>query len=442
MKKWLIIILAVILIFVVLPYAYLALSGSGYDSIEIIDSAVVLPSAQRYSFNSDTQTVDVRFVKQDIYAVIEEQTGSNAFDYFNSQISGFGLTLRKMGLSFSDGHICADFKLMFRGFLPIPIHAEASANLSDSTVVFSPDKISVGKLIKVSPTVLRSFIESFDIELPEIHPLFNDVNSLSHDGDSFSVIIPYPVEWLMSGVDSFPSDFTMITDFVDLDELDTIMPAVLSWTEGDASGVISCLDSCDSNPGKFIELKADVIGLGHSYGSLLFFTRDGCDYNYLLFPEITKDFVYERYSNLLEGYQSIYDERTGVLSDAFQYVLDGFADGSIIAGSQSMVYKESGNPPVTFSSIPALDGAEKWTDPENFRVILATNCGDYSLRQVPKGNKITAIILRTHTGRPVVAYRHTSSLFKIKSLSEEDYLYYMSAKSVPICDLGEFTTKR
>ena len=443
MKKGIIILLSVVFILIILPYGYLAFSGSGYDRSDILLGDSVMSSAERYSFNPQDETVDIRLVKDDIYAVVKNTEGSDAVTVANEELSDYGLVLKRLGISFSEDGVTADAKLIFRNFLPIPVHAEAAIERSGSEITLTLTKLSVGGLIKISPDIVNSFIDSEDLtfDLAELHPLFKTVEGFASDENGLLITIPYPVEWLMAGIDFFPSDFTMITDFVDLDELDTIMPAVYSYTEGDSSGIISLLDSFSDNPEGFVKLKAELIGLGQSYAASIFFNLDGSEYNPVLLPEITKEYVSESYDSLMAGYQSLYDERTCVLSDAFQFVLEGYADGSIVSGGRSMVFKD-GKSAVDFDSIPALEGAEAWLDRESFRVILATNCGDYSLHQVPSGNKITALIFLTRTGRPVVAYRFTSNQFKIKSLGEANYQKLMKSSSVPTYDLGEHTTKR
>ena len=443
MKKGLLIFLIIVFVFLVLPYAYLAFSGGNYDSPDEIESGEALPSALRYSFNPDKQTAGVKFVKSDLYCLAKSQYGCNAADYINSQISDYGFSLLRLGVHFSDGRILADLKLMYKGFLPLPLHIEAEPLCSASRVSFSISSLTVGKLIRINPSLVSPFTESFELDFPEMHPMFRKISGYSHDSDSFTVIIPYPADWLMAGVYYYlPSDISMTFDFVDVSESDTILPAVVRYKEGDPSELYAFLDSCRDDPARFAEIKADILGLGQPYAAPKFFSGDGSDYNPILFPEITTEYVESRYNSIRGSYQALYYERTGILSDAFQFVLDGFAEGSIVIGSRSMVYKDSGGSPVDFYSIPPLEGAGNWLDGESFRVILAVNCGNTTLSQVPTGNKVTAFIFRTETGRPVVAYRFSSALFKIIGIPEEEYSSLMNSLRVPVCDLGERTTIR
>ena len=442
MKKFLIILLIVLVIFVGVPFAYLSFSGGDYDDIAALEASSPMSSADRYTVDPSSKTVSVLLDKSDVIRIVSDYFGGDIMSELNSALSDYDLAAESLGLELDGSSALISVRLKFKNFLPLPV--SVSAGLKESGGVLSAEisTISIGKLINIEAPDFINGLGSFEYDIRDLNPVLKDVKSVAFGQDCLTATIPYPVSWMMEGIDNVPSDYTMIMDFVDLDERDTCINYVFAWFEEGDSVIEDMISSCDSYPDGLAGLKADILSVGGSYTRSKFFNGDGRDTNGWLFPEITTESVNAASNEILGGYQAIYDERTAVLSDAFQLLLDKYAAGDIILRNGTLVYNEKGYSAVNASELEILQDAADWLDMDSLRVILATNPGDYSLTQVPKGNYITAIIMRTHTDRPVVAYRYTSNMFKIKSLAEEDYTKMMESKRTPEYDLGEHTTQR
>ena len=94
------------------------------------------------------------------------------------------------------------------------------------------------------------------------------------------------------------------------------------------------------------------------------------------------------------------------------------------------------------SELDALKGTGGWLNFDEMRIVFGENPGDFALHQVPTGNVVPAIILRTHVDRPCICYQFISTMFKIRSITEKEYEGLMEAARVPVYDIGEHTTAR
>lgn len=443
MKKALIILFIVLLILIGAPLCYLFLSGGSYNAESFWKDPKALTPAERYSVNTQTRTIDARFSEEDFICILNQQLEGNIFDLADEYGKPYSISLQKAGMVYDGDSITVYARLLFKDFLPIPLQVDAKLITHATQVEIVPDTISVGPWIHVSVSSLPfSLDESLSYDFSDMHPFFKEAFQVTATSSGITATIPYPLEWLMDGMESFPSDYTMIVDLVNPDELDTLLPEFLTYTSGDKEITRAMVDACAGHGEDLLTIKRYAMAFGSAHASVAFFAGDGNEYNDLLFPDLTKGSVTELRDSVLSQYQSVYDERAGILSDAFQYLLDGYAAGTIIVKNKKLVYNEKGFPEVSPDSIPALSDTGAWLNLASFRCILARNGGDYSLRQVPKGNLITAYIFRTLTDRPVVAYRYTSDMFKITSLTEKDYASLFGSAGIPTYDLGMDTTKR
>lgn len=442
MKKALLIILIILVILIGAPLCYLFLSGGNYDASSVFTDPEILSPSERYSIDADSRTLHTRFSEGDLIYVLNTEAGGDIFTLSENYLSAYGITLQKAGMDLKDGKLYLDARFIFKGFLPLPVRIIASVNTDGPDFSCIPETVYLGKWIHLSVSRLPLPIDDLTYDICEMHPFFEGSTAVAVAEHGIEVTMPYPLAWLMDGMESFPSDYTMIIDLVDPGELDTLLPQFIGYTDGNAEIAAKMMDSFSSDPAAFIEIKKYSMALGTAHASSDFFNGTGNEYNKMLFPELTKDSVSGLKEEMLASYMAIYDERADTLSAAFQYLLDGYASGNIVVKNKKLVYKEKGDPEVLPATIPALEGTDDWFDIGTARCILAENGGDYTLRQVPKGDTITSFIFRTHTQRPVIAYRYTETLFKIRSLTEEEYTAMMTSENVPTYDLGEHTTKR
>lgn len=441
MKKILIALLIIIVLLVGGAYAYLSLSTGEYDNIQALLAEPPLDSAERYQVNSSNKTVSVLISRQDILRLVSKELNGDILGSINSSISPYGLEAEGVGIKTSGAGIEADLKLKYKNFLPLPLRINAVIDEKEGVITIVPDAISIGKLISFDPTELINRIGSIDIpefDLKEVSPLLRDIKSVNFGDNEMEIIIPYPMDWLMHGIDTATSTFTMITDFVDLEELDTPVAAMFAAVEGDNTGLIERLER---EPHSMVELKMQLLGLNGSFTRSSFFSEDTKDSYSWLMPEITEEKATASGKEIVDQYKAVYNERTGQLADAWQYLIDSYATGTIKASKGAFVYTAD-NSEVVISELDALKGTEAWLNYDEMRIVLAQNPGDYALRQIPTGNVITALILKTHTDRPVICYKYTDSIFKIRSIKQEEYDTLMNSSKVPVFDIGEYTTQR
>lgn len=442
MKKAILIILIILVILIGAPLCYLFLSGGEYDDPSLLVSPDTLVPSERYTINAKSKVINVLFSKGDIVYIINEELGDDIFTFVNEYLSGIDISLQKAGFHIENDRISASARLIFKRFLPLPVRITGAIKTEGTHITIIPETAYIGKWIQFSIAKLPFTIDDITYDIRDLHTFLAYADSVAIKEDEISVTAPYPTEWLMDGMESFPSDYTMIVDLVDPEEMDTLLPQFIAYTEGNTDVANQLIDSYADDPGNFADIKRYSMALGTTHATVDYYAGEGNEYIELLFPELTKDSVIALQNNMLSGYRALYDSRINTLSDAFQYLLDGYAADCITVKNKELVYNEKGNPPVVPVSIPALEGTTGWFDIDSARCILATNGGDYTLRQMPKGNMITALIFRTHTQRPVVAYRYTENMFKVKSITEEDYVKMMQSEKTPVYDLGEHTTMR
>ena len=440
MKKGLKIFIIVILVIFIIPYAYLSLSGGPYDNIEELMKTEPMSSAERYQISSKDKTVSVKLDKADLYYCLSSDDVESPLDDINDEISEYGINIEKLGLFFEGSSGYATAKLKYKNFLPIPAKCMFSIRQKGDSLVVQPEEIKVAGLIKLDQSLFAD--EDIEIDLTDIYPFFEDTVSVSAEKDVITLTIPYPVKWLTEEMSPEFSDYTMIVDFVDPEEIeDSVLPEMLAYNNGDASKLEEKIDSLEGVPGGFVNLKKQIIAISGAYTASRFFNGEGCGSIPRLFPEITEEAVKEERQRILDSYQQLYDERTGKLAQAGWEILQAYADGTITASGAVFKYKDTGET-VDVISMPCMEGAGDWLNLESVRVIMGKNPGDYLLHQTPKGMSVPVIMLRVRSGRPVVCYQFTSKQYKVRSITEKEYEKFINASSIPTFDLDEKTTQR
>ena len=439
MKKSLLIFLLTLLVLVGLPYAWLALSGGPYDSAYNPEPQEPMSPDRRFLINSADKTIGIRIDKNDLFHILYDDQGKAPLDAVNSTIGEYGLEAKKLGVDIDDNGLHISMKFLFKRFLPLPLRCDASFSSDGSNLLFSIDKLTVASLFKINPSFLTANLD-FSYDLEELNPIFQDVRCVTQDSGSLLVTIPYPLDWVMEGIEASPSDYVMISDFVSFDELDTPVQDLFSFTEGDPSGILARLDAAENCPEKLCELKTDILAIVGAHAASIFFGPDAPASSSWLFPTVTKETVDARRGEIIGGYQKIYDDRIAVLDSAYEYLHDCYADGRILVKNGVLVHADTKGS-VKVAELGQLQGTDEWLDIDTVRIALGENPGDFPLRGLP-GKYTPVLLMRTRTGRPVVCLRKNSTVFLVQTVDEKDYVKYMAARNTPVHDIGIFTTQR
>jgi len=439
--KKLIIVLLILLVLIGVPYAYLSFYGD-YDSSKTINCAVPISSAKRYSINAKDREIGIKISKDDIYYMLSRDSGGDALQLINEQTKDYGIAVQKIGLSFNEQGGALSAKLMYKNIIPLPVDCTFSLKLSGSRLIIIPEELKLAGLINVD---ISKFISSEDIpeyDLTELYPLFSKTTSLKAAEGGITFSIPYPLEWLMADVPANLSDFTMILDFVKADEVTDVLPVMMEYISGNSDILAEKLDSLAGVPGGFAKLKEEIIAIGGFYTQVRFFEGDGGGNTDVLFPEISAEGAKSTQKEILDAYQAKYDERTKCLADTGNEILRMYAEGEIVISGSSFVYTTGSWEKLIPTELESMAGAEEWMDVTTLRVIMGKNPGNYLLRQTKQGMSVPVLILRTNSGRPVVAYQVLPTRYKIVSLLEKEYTSLFNSYNVPTRDLGEATTQR
>lgn len=436
--RFFLVLFLIILIFIVaVPVAYLSLAGFDWNDTQSPDFYQPLSVEERFTFSSATDSMDIKLTNADIIWYVED----DLYAAVDEKLSPFGLSLNRIGLQIKEDGLFASAQLKYKKILPIPVGCLLTLRQAGSKLEVSVDSVHLGRWITVNSEWLESISGydmsdlTFNFDL-DSHPFFNLSRSVTLEEEALVFHCSFPSEWLLNVTPLISSDFTIMLDYVHPEDISPDFPILLAYCDGDSTLLNEKLASFAKDPASFEKFKMNILNISGTYAANLFFNES--EWNGRFFPGITRETVQTGRTSILDAGQSIYDARMEQISSMEMEALALVADGTMKVNGSN--YSVNGKE-FTLDYLPSAAGLEEWMDVSSLRMIQAENPGDYLQNMVGNRKKVPVLIGRTYTDRPVVFFQYTSKQFRVQSLSEKEYLRYMSSYNVPTVDLGMTTTK-
>lgn len=446
--KALIVIFTLLFLLVGVPYLYMAFGGFPYTTAAESLSAPALTTGERYAFHPESRTMEISIEPSDLWWIVENTDVAEDMTALTETLSQYGLALKRYGLSFTTEGVVLDAKLLYKGFLPLPIRVTAGLSLTGRNLHIAPKMLYLGRLIKIPPESLPFDTEdlALTVELAKVHDRLKQLTGMRTEDGRLILTCGVGKEIVAEMLANMGQ---VEDDCLYLGEQDAGAVAREAATGTLGAAFDTAMNEFARNPAYYGAFKTAELVDAEDFQASLYFGCQDAKYLPRFLPEVSKENV----ARLSEERDREKQTRREALIRVVK-ALDALnKDRQIALDATALINLSADKAPLSLNQFQDGPTVKSWLIEEGMRFILGSNANYYMtqaldpINKMPVENKaalkrlngnekyVPLLLIKTADGQPAVAYSEKGGTFTLRLIGQQQYHEMMNDTNIPVYEL-------